>query len=383
VYFVNKSALLVGFTLAALAVAVIALRTDVEWGVSKTSDERLASAPAKSNKDSASGQAPSSKNAPQDSLPSWLGMPSGTGGPRPNLDEPTKPQSSYQPQTSYPYRPVPHYQPWRGSPYSGTYIGQYYPRLYYQKVCNRDRCWIQYFYGSAPDSPAPESERCQELGIAGPQCTDFETILKKLREVWTAYTCPKQMWKNRPETVALVLDATKTSDVSQEVARKEMATLLGASPENTIAKLTKLARHMSASLSGASFKIEPSGPQKLTVTEAAPVRWEWQVTPTEEGNKTITLTLAVEIGKDEENTKPVQIKTLVEKINVDVTTWDQALSIIPGINSLVVAIASIMAAFATAAAWLYRKAWLPLFHHRTTSARTKRKPQKSAAKIAR
>ena len=32
-------------------------------------------------------------------------------------------------QTSYTYRPVPSYQPWRGSPYSETYIGQYYPRL--------------------------------------------------------------------------------------------------------------------------------------------------------------------------------------------------------------------------------------------------------------
>jgi hypothetical protein len=50
-----------------------------------------------------------------------------------------------QAQTSYTYRPVPSYQPWRGSPYSGTYIGQYYPRLYYQNVCNRYRSWTQYF----------------------------------------------------------------------------------------------------------------------------------------------------------------------------------------------------------------------------------------------
>jgi len=46
-------------------------------------------------------------------------------------------------QTSY--KPVPLNQPWRGSTYSGTAIGQYYPRLYYQE-CNRYGCWRQYLW---------------------------------------------------------------------------------------------------------------------------------------------------------------------------------------------------------------------------------------------
>ena len=46
-------------------------------------------------------------------------------------------------QTSY--KPVPLNQPWRGSTYSGTVIGQYYPRLYYQE-CNRYGCWRQYLW---------------------------------------------------------------------------------------------------------------------------------------------------------------------------------------------------------------------------------------------
>jgi hypothetical protein len=48
-----------------------------------------------------------------------------------------------QAQTSY--KPVPLYQPWRGPTYSGTNIGQYYPRLYYQE-CNRYGCWRQYLW---------------------------------------------------------------------------------------------------------------------------------------------------------------------------------------------------------------------------------------------
>jgi hypothetical protein len=39
-------------------------------------------------------------------------------------------------QTALPYRYVPHYQPWRGSIGSPTYIGRYYPRRYYQRLCN-------------------------------------------------------------------------------------------------------------------------------------------------------------------------------------------------------------------------------------------------------
>jgi hypothetical protein len=43
------------------------------------------------------------------------------------------------------YKPVPLNQPWRGSTYSGSNIGQYYPRLYYQE-CNRYGCWRQYLW---------------------------------------------------------------------------------------------------------------------------------------------------------------------------------------------------------------------------------------------
>jgi len=46
-------------------------------------------------------------------------------------------------QTSY--KPVPLNQPWRGSTYSGSNIGQYYPRLYYQEF-NGYGCWRQYLW---------------------------------------------------------------------------------------------------------------------------------------------------------------------------------------------------------------------------------------------
>ena len=39
-------------------------------------------------------------------------------------------------QTALPQRYVPYYQPWRGSTGSQTYIGRYYPRRYYQRLCD-------------------------------------------------------------------------------------------------------------------------------------------------------------------------------------------------------------------------------------------------------
>jgi hypothetical protein len=211
----------------------------------------------------------------------------------------------------------------------------------------------------------PPSNRCKRFGFVSSDCTDYEEILKGLAEAWTAYTCPKQMWKEREETVVFILDATKTNALSEATAKKEMAALLDVPPEKVIPKLTRIARQMSASLTGASFKIEPSGLQTMTVTEAAPVRWEWRVTPTEQGQRKLSLTLFVSVGKDEADTYPIQIKTLSEQIDVRVSTWDQALSLLPGVNSLFVAIGGIVTSIMIALGWLYRKAWLPLMSRKS------------------
>jgi hypothetical protein len=276
----------------------------------------------------------SSQGAPSSHLPDWWRIPSGTGG-APSTSAAGSEGSSRGPYASaspdaIPLRPAP-----------GTQVEGHVDL-------------------STGGPTLDQSNHCLRLGIAASECTDFEAILKGLKQAWTAYTYPKQMTKNHEYPVALVLDATKTDAVSEQAARTEMAQLLGAKPEEIIPKLTKIARSMSASLAGASFKIEPSGPQKRTVTDVAPVEWDWSVTPTDPGDKTITLTLTVEVGKDEESTNPVQIKTLVEHINVNVSTWDEALSIIPGVNSVVVAISTTVGIVVALLGWLYRSAWLPL-----------------------
>jgi hypothetical protein len=53
-------------------------------------------------------------------------------------------------QTTWQYKQPPSYQPWRGSPGSGTYIGQTYRKTYqrcYVTRCDGYKCWNHYFYG--------------------------------------------------------------------------------------------------------------------------------------------------------------------------------------------------------------------------------------------
>jgi hypothetical protein len=208
------------------------------------------------------------------------------------------------------------------------------------------------------DLPQP-SARCISLGIQATDCTDYEQILSRLKEAWTAYTCPKQMTKGRTYSVALVLDPMKSTDISEDEAKEKLSEQLGATPDEVAARLTKIARFMSAKLTGAAFKIKPEQSQKLTVTEVAPVRWEWQVTPTEGGaDKRITLTLAVHVGKDEGSTSEVQIKTLVEEIDVDVSLFDQVLAMSSPAQQVLTVGGSIATILSAVLAWLYRsKIW--------------------------
>lgn len=211
--------------------------------------------------------------------------------------------------------------------------------------------------------PQPErSAACIELGIVAADCTDYEGILARLRQAWTAYSCPKRMTKNHGYAVSLVLDPTKPASLSAEEAKKELAPQLGVDAKDVVPRLTKIARYMSATLAGPSFQVEPSGPQKVTVTSAAPVRWNWRVVPTESGHdKQIILTLSVYVGKDETSTSEVQIKTLVERIEVEVSPWDEVLAIVPTAHQGLTLGVTVFTILSAIVAWFNRssiRGWL-------------------------
>ncbi len=158
---------------------------------------------------------------------------------------------------------------------------------------------------------------CEQLGqIGGGDCTDFEKIIENLKEVPLAYNHPKSMYLGKRTQITLAL---KTS---RDDHKKELEGL----PGEVKTGQTKISRIMQAELSGAAFKIEPSGAQQRTVTSLSSVKWTWFVTPLEEGtDKVLNLEVSAILREGTKALPPVTIRTFRTQIEVDVRWWDLVL----------------------------------------------------------
>ncbi len=172
------------------------------------------------------------------------------------------------------------------------------------------------FRSQAPtaSSEMTREQECASIGVVGASdCTDFETVIKNLKESALAYNHPKSMYLGKRTQISLVI---KTG---QDDHKKELEGLRGQVKTGT----TKISRVMQAELSGAAFRIEPSGPQQRTITSLAPVKWTWFVTPTEEGDlKRLNLDLSAILREGTRDLPPVTIRTFSTQIEVDVRWWD-------------------------------------------------------------
>ena len=71
-----------------------------------------------------------------------------------------------------------------------------------------------------------------------------------------------------------------------------------------------IARQMSAELFGASFEIDPKGPQKQLVIDVNTTKWKWKVKPLKEGKEELlTLDVYVHLTVDGKTSPPITIKT--------------------------------------------------------------------------
>ena len=171
------------------------------------------------------------------------------------------------------------------------------------------------FNMSAAKEENKKEDGCAELGEIG-KCSNIEDVIKSLKEANLKYNHPNSMYLGRKTQVSLILETTG-EDQSQE--------LKGLSGDIKTGK-SKISRIMQAELSGADFKIEPSGPQKRTITTLAPVKWTWFVTPVQDGsNKRLNLELAAILREATREMPPVTIRTFKTEITVDVKWWDLAL----------------------------------------------------------
>lgn len=203
---------------------------------------------------------------------------------------------------------------------------------------------------SMPSTASAPPQRCAELGVIvdGEQsCIDYETVLAGLKSAPLAYNRPERMVRDRVTDISLVIDPT--------VAPDPAGALSEFSGEPVEAE-TKIARHMSARLSGAAFEITPDGFQKKLISAAAPTQWVWGVVPREGGSdKVLTLEVFAHVVAGERVSEPVTLRTFHDKIVVDVSTLDWLNDIISKIKPIYAFIATVIAGLAGAFVWIGKR----------------------------
>jgi hypothetical protein len=105
------------------------------------------------------------------------------------------------------------------------------------------------------------------------------------------------------------------------------------------------AQSIEATLTGDDFEISPSGAQARTATLAQPVEWEWKVKPISSGTKSVTIDVAanIQIGPEKHR---VQITTLHESIEIQVTAFQRLKSYVAGANGAIAAITAAITSLA-------------------------------------
>jgi hypothetical protein len=188
---------------------------------------------------------------------------------------------------------------------------------------------------------------------------NYEKVVEQLREAPLAYNKPDTMVRGRPTLISLVIDVSNQEDLAKEFTGQE---------GEVVKATTKIARQMSAELTGNAFNIEePKGNQQKIITEVARTRWDWQVTPIEEGkNKILVLSVYahIEIVKKDGDIHillpPVPIRTFRTEIQVYVNTYDRivdAATAFSQIHAGIIGIITLTGSLWGVFVWWRRKQW--------------------------
>jgi hypothetical protein len=182
-------------------------------------------------------------------------------------------------------------------------------------------------------------ERMKKLGVVndGP-CIDVGGIVRDLAEGDYSFNKPKTAYVGDPFTIRLLL---KTSD--NQVVQDTFKDLPG---EVTPPVRAKIAQSLEATLRGHDFVVDPPGPLARTATTAAPVIWEWKVTPQSGGKKTLWVDVAANIQAGADKNR-VQIKTLSESIIIEVSTFYRVKAYLAAANGFLLAAGATIPALIT------------------------------------
>ena len=181
-------------------------------------------------------------------------------------------------------------------------------------------------------------EALVEIAPAYPE-PDFTTTLSSRQY---AFNAPDQVMISEPQQIALVIDSTGSTDFLEELEGLPGAVRKG----ETLVSVT-----MEAELVGPAFKIEPNGRQRKTLSRLNPTRWDWKVTPEQEGSHQLEVSLYV-IAPEGESVLGEE-KALAERrlISVEVSTFSRITAALDQWTTLFSSITAFISALAGLLVW--------------------------------
>ena len=153
------------------------------------------------------------------------------------------------------------------------------------------------------------------------------SFVDRLYNVPVAYETPKTAAYGKPFDVTFAVDAT--GDVTAVDA-------LPGEDTNIVETSAKISDRIKANLVGSAFDIKLDSPDVQRVSVLEENVWRWRVTPIEVGQHTLILELfALEDGE------AIPVRTLNDKVDVSVSTFQRAVSFADRANPLFVVLGGI------------------------------------------
>jgi hypothetical protein len=134
------------------------------------------------------------------------------------------------------------------------------------------------------------------------------------------FNAPNTIRYGQVQTVELVLSRSLPVSALQDQLEQQ---------SSVESAMVRISNRMEARLTGIGFTIEALGPDLQAVTNQQVTRWQWEVTPTGSGLKTLHLSLSAYVGVAGSDA-PLVVRTYDRDINVDVTVGQRVTSFLRG-----------------------------------------------------
>lgn len=161
----------------------------------------------------------------------------------------------------------------------------------------------------------PESVAPGARAMAAP-APAAQAAAEDLAQAEIRYNAPDRMQLNMPIDMRLVVDASG-------LAAPEV--LLDGLPGEVREGQAELTRQVTATLTGSGFDIRPLKPARQVLPSDRAATWQWEVTPREEGRKTLLLEVFAHPGGSDAAAPVAEFR---DEIVVEVTTLSKVLAFV-------------------------------------------------------